>query len=73
MATHAMIDIETLGTMPNSVVLTVGAVKFDPFTQTTPHAPKLWKLDVDEQSDKGRFIDDKTIVEVGNKWKAVII
>ena len=30
MATHAMIDIETLGTGPNCVVLTVGAVKFNP-------------------------------------------
>ena len=28
--THAMIDIETLGTGANCVVLTVGAVKFDP-------------------------------------------
>ena len=61
MATHAMIDIETLGTMPNSVVLTVGAVKFDPFTNIEPHAPKLWKLDIDEQDAKGRFVDDKTI------------
>ena len=30
MATHAMIDIETLGTGADCVVLTVGAVKFDP-------------------------------------------
>ena len=32
MATHAMIDIETLGTEPTSVILSVGGVKFDPFT-----------------------------------------
>ena len=61
MATHAMIDIETLGTLPNSVVLTVGAVKFDPFTNIEPHSPKLWKLDIDEQDQKGRFVDEKTL------------
>ena len=38
MATHAMIDIETLGTEPDSVVLSAGAVKFNPFTLTDPHA-----------------------------------
>ena len=32
MKTHAMIDIETLGTEPDCVVLSVGAVKFDPYT-----------------------------------------
>ena len=37
MATHAMIDIETLGTEPGSVVLSVGAVKFDPFTLSLIH------------------------------------
>ena len=26
-----MVDIETLGTKPNSVMLTIGAVRFDPF------------------------------------------
>ena len=38
MTTHAMIDIETLGTEPGCVVLSVGAVKFDPFNSETPHA-----------------------------------
>ena len=27
---HAMIDLETLSTNPNAVVLTIGGVKFDP-------------------------------------------
>lgn len=34
MAKHLMIDIETLGTMPFSVVLSIGAVVFDPETGT---------------------------------------
>ena len=38
MKTHAMIDIETLGTEPDCVVLSVGAVKFNPFVpQETLH------------------------------------
>lgn len=61
MTTHAMIDIETLGTEPGCVVLSVGAVKFDPFNSETPHAPMLWKLDIDSQSNKGRIIRDDTI------------
>ena len=29
MATHGMIDLETLGVNPDSVIMTLGAVKFD--------------------------------------------
>ena len=43
MAIHAMIDIETLGTSPDCVVLSVGAVKFDPFTNIEPHNRLLWR------------------------------
>lgn len=32
--THVMIDIETLGTRPGSVILSIGAVAFDPFNGT---------------------------------------
>ena len=28
-----MLDIETLGTRPGCVIVTLGAVKFDPYTQ----------------------------------------
>lgn len=34
---HVMLDIETLGTKPGCVVLTVGAVAFDPTTGQTSH------------------------------------
>lgn len=30
--THVSIDLETLGTQPGSVILSIGSVKFDPFT-----------------------------------------
>lgn len=32
MLTHLMLDLETLGTAPGSIILSVGAVKFDPKT-----------------------------------------
>lgn len=56
-----MIDIETLGTMPNSVIMSVGGVKFDPFTSAEPFDGKHWKLDVDAQTSKGRLVDDNTL------------
>lgn len=61
MATHAMIDIETLGTEPDSVVLSVGAVKFDPFQLTDPHAKTLWRPEIDAQSNAGRSVLDDTL------------
>lgn len=61
MATHAMIDIETLGTEPDCVVLSVGAVKFDPFTSHEPHAKTLWKPNVDQQTCAERSVLDSTL------------
>jgi len=60
MATHAMIDLETLGTEPDSVILSIGGCKFD------PNSNKIWdefhlRLDVDEQSGRGRNINQDTI------------
>ena len=34
---HAMIDLETLSTNPDAVILTVGGVKFDPHTSMKPY------------------------------------
>jgi len=61
MATHAMIDIETLGTEPSSVIMSVGGVKFDPYTSDVPHDGKHWMLDVDAQTDAGRDVNDSTL------------
>jgi hypothetical protein len=60
-APNMMIDIETLATSPNSVILTVGAVKFDPKTTTVPHSDFYHRLNIDEQTALGRRIDDSTI------------
>ena len=51
MTTHAMIDIETLATTPEAVILSVGGVKFDPYTNEEPHTFFDAKLDIDEQQN----------------------
>ena len=56
MSTHAMVDIETLGTKPNSVVLTVGGCKFNPFTMDEPFDFFLMKLDVDQQKANVKLV-----------------
>lgn len=61
MATHVMIDLETLDTKPSASVLTLGAVKFNPFTFNDPHSELYIKLDLDEQDRLGRSVSDSTI------------
>ena len=57
-----MIDLETLGVEPDSVVMTLGAIKFDPFSDAEPHTPLYLRGDVEEQSEQyGRSIDDNTL------------
>lgn len=58
---HAMIDIETLGTEPDCVVLSVGAVKFDPFTANEPHDRTLWRPAVEAQMSANRSVLDSTL------------
>lgn len=60
---HCMIDIETLGTKANSVVLTIGALRFDPNSETDPTDGLHLYLDVDEQTAAGRSVSEDTL-----KW-----
>ena len=63
MTVHATIDIETLGTKPDTTVLTIGAVKFNPFTKEDPYADLYLKVDADQQLEAGRSVDEDTL-----KW-----
>tara|TARA_E500000318_G_scaffold43058_1_gene41045 strand:+ start:133 stop:660 length:528 start_codon:yes stop_codon:yes gene_type:complete len=58
---HAMIDLETLSTNPNAVVLTVGAVKFDPHTQMKLYDEMYFRVDVDSQTALGRHVMQETL------------
>jgi hypothetical protein len=60
MSFSIMLDLETLSTRPDAVILTMGAVKFD------PHSDKFGaglhhRIDVDEQIALGRHVDDTTV------------
>lgn len=57
-----MIDIETLSTTPESVVLSVGAVKFIPGgNKDTIESKTHWRLEIDEQINRGRQVSESTM------------
>ena len=63
MTTHATIDIETLDITPDAVVLTIGGVKFDPFTKEAPYSDLYIRMDADQQMEAGRTVSEDTL-----KW-----
>ena len=58
---HAMIDLETLSTNPNATILTIGGVKFDPYSFTEPSQGMYFRVDVDSQTAMGRDVQQETI------------
>jgi len=62
-----MMDIETLSTRPDAVILTVGACKFDPYTQTETTGDFYLRINVDEQAQLGRHIDENTVAWWGQQ------
>ena len=61
MTTHAMIDLETLSTNPDAVILTVGGVKFNPYNAEEPAQPMYFRADVDSQTAMGRDVMQETL------------
>ena len=64
MNTDIMIDLETLNTTPDAAILTIGAVKFDPFGSEVKE-PKMdsfyCKVDLDSCDRIGLTTNDDTI------------
>lgn len=56
-----MIDTETLSVTPDSVLLTLAAVKFNPHNTVGVTETLYHKLDVDEQTARGREINADTL------------
>ena len=57
-----MLDLETLSTRPESVILTIGAVKFDPWGDDVDVENGLYhRVDVDSQLNLGRHVQEETI------------
>lgn len=67
MARHGMIDLETMATTPDCVVLTLGAVKFYPDSLDEPDQELYFRLELDTQVEKGRVIDESTLEWWGNQ------
>lgn len=60
MAKHLMIDMETMAVSPRAVVLSLGAVHFNPWS--TGYGEKIYfKIDLDDQDKLGREIDPNTL------------
>ena len=59
--THCMIDLETLHTCPNAIILTLGGIKFNPYSDTEPYDQIYVKIDIDNQSELGRQSSDDTL------------
>lgn len=60
MATHAMIDLETLAVSPNATILTIGAVKFNPYGNGY-NDTFYCRVNIDEQDAMGRTVDPNTL------------
>lgn len=62
--TDCMIDLETLATSSDAAILTIGAVKFDPFGNDVenPQCEKFYvKVDLDSCNDINLTVSDDTI------------
>jgi hypothetical protein len=58
---HATIDLETLDTSPSATILTIGGVKFNPYTADEPYDKFYFKLSIDDQDRLGRTVSDSTL------------
>lgn len=58
---HIMIDLETLGTTVDSVILSIGAVKFDLDSDKMDDAGFYASVSIDSNLDIGRVVNESTI------------
>jgi len=73
MALHGTIDLETLDVVPSATVLSLGAVKFNPFSMTAePHSELYLKILIDDQDKLGRTSSDSTIAWWGKQDPAIM-
>ncbi len=72
MKTDIMIDLETLATSTDAAILTIGAVKFDPFGKDIeePDMDSFYvKVDLDSCHDLGLAVNDDTVAWWANQSK----
>lgn len=67
-----MLDLETLSTRPESVILTIGAVKFDPWGEDVDTDNGLYmRVNVDEQLALDRHVLESTVEWWGKQEASV--
>lgn len=67
-----MLDLETLSTRPNAVILTIGAVKFDPFSgEVNTDKGLYYRISVDEQIAIDRHVMESTVEWWGKQAEEV--
>ena len=59
---HLMIDLETLGTAADSVILSVGAVKFDLHSTAIDDHGFYGSISIDSNFDAGRRVSEDTLL-----------
>lgn len=60
MTKHLMVDLETMAVSPNAVILSLGAVHFNPYGNG--YGDKLYfRINIDDQDVLGREVDPNTI------------
>lgn len=60
MTKHLMVDLETMAVSPRAVVLTLGAVQFNPFTDEI-YDELYMRINLDDQDKLNREIDQNTL------------
>lgn len=66
-----MFDLETLDTGPSAVILTLGAVKFDPKSSFISNETLSIRFSIEDQSLLGRTISDSTLEWWANQPKEI--
>jgi hypothetical protein len=56
-----MLDLESLGTRPDCAILTLGAIKFNPYVLDSFGDSLYLRIDVDEQLALGREVQEDTL------------
>ena len=66
-----MLDLESLGTRPDCAILTLGAIKFNPYVLDSFGDSLYLRIDVDEQLALGREVQEDTLTWWSNQAEDV--
>ena len=59
---HVMLDLEALGTTADAVIMSIGAVRFDPFSDKLDDEGFYASVSIDSNLDRGRRVDENTLI-----------